>query len=185
LLAALQDDPSEYVRRSVANHLNDIAKDHPALVAQWLERHLPGASTERRRLLQRASRTLVKRGDPRVLAAWGVGRRLAGTAALSVAPARVREGESVRLTATLASTARTAQQLVVDYAVHHLRGDGAAAVKVWKGWTVSLAPGERRALGKNHSLRRVTTRRLHAGRHAVELRVNGRTVARAAFVLTR
>jgi hypothetical protein len=38
LLAALQDDPSEYVRRSVANHLNDIAKDHPARVAGWLER---------------------------------------------------------------------------------------------------------------------------------------------------
>jgi 3-methyladenine DNA glycosylase AlkC len=44
LLRALQDDPSEYVRRSVANHLNDIAKDHPALVAQWLHEHLPGAT---------------------------------------------------------------------------------------------------------------------------------------------
>ncbi len=44
LLEALQDDASEYVRRSVANHLNDIAKDHPQLIAQWLERHLPGAS---------------------------------------------------------------------------------------------------------------------------------------------
>ena len=48
ILAALQDDPSEYVRRSVANHLNDIAKDHPALVAGWLATHLPGASAERR-----------------------------------------------------------------------------------------------------------------------------------------
>src|SRR5687768_3842006 len=44
LLRALQDDPSAYVRRSVANHLNDIAKDHPALVADWLDAHLPAAS---------------------------------------------------------------------------------------------------------------------------------------------
>jgi 3-methyladenine DNA glycosylase AlkC len=41
LLEALQDDPSEYVRRSVANHLNDIAKDHPGVVADWLERTCP------------------------------------------------------------------------------------------------------------------------------------------------
>ncbi|MBK8060744.1 MAG: DNA alkylation repair protein [Gemmatimonadetes bacterium] len=69
LLSALQDDPSEYVRRSVANHLNDIAKDHPAIVAQWLEEHLKHASDERRALLQHASRTLIKRGDRRVLSA--------------------------------------------------------------------------------------------------------------------
>ena len=46
LLRALQDDPSDYVRRSVANHLNDIAKDHPALVADWLREHLPGAAAD-------------------------------------------------------------------------------------------------------------------------------------------
>jgi 3-methyladenine DNA glycosylase AlkC len=55
LLAALQDDPSAYVRRSVANHLNDIAKDHPALLAQWLEQQLPTASAERRALLKHAA----------------------------------------------------------------------------------------------------------------------------------
>ena len=60
LLAALQDDPSDYVRRSVANHWNDISKDHPQLVAEWLERHVAGASVALRALLKRATRTLVK-----------------------------------------------------------------------------------------------------------------------------
>jgi 3-methyladenine DNA glycosylase AlkC len=55
LLRALQDDPSDYVRRSVANHLNDIAKDHPALVLQWLREHLPTATPQRRALLKHAS----------------------------------------------------------------------------------------------------------------------------------
>ena len=67
LLEALQDDPSEYARRSVANHLNDIAKDHPALVVDWVERHLSGATPERRALLKHASRTLIKQGDARML----------------------------------------------------------------------------------------------------------------------
>ena len=36
LLEKLKDDPSEYVRRSVSNHLNDIAKDHPRLVVEQM-----------------------------------------------------------------------------------------------------------------------------------------------------
>ena len=74
LLQALHDDPSEDVRRSVANHLNDIGRDHPQLLADWIARHLPGASAERRALLKHASRTCIKRGDSRVLALWGLGR---------------------------------------------------------------------------------------------------------------
>jgi len=183
LLAMLQDDPSDYVRRSVANHLNDIAKDHPGVVAAWLERHLPGASAQRRALLQRASRTLIKRGDPRVLQAWGLGAPLRGSTSLRVSPPRAAVGGSVELTATLRSTASRPQRLVVDYAVHHVKANGATSPKVWKGWTIELLPREERELCKRHSLRAVTTRRYHAGRHAVDLLVNGRVVAQAAFEL--
>ncbi len=183
LLAALQDDPSDYVRRSVGNHLNDIAKDHPHVVGEWLERHLPGASPARRAMLKHASRTLIKRGDPRVLKAWGLGRRLQGTAVLQVTPKSVRIGGEVALTVVLQSTAANAQRLVVDYAVHHVKADGTTSPKVWKGWTVELAARGRSVLAKRHSLRPVTTRRLHPGRHAIDLRVNGRVVATAAFVL--
>jgi 3-methyladenine DNA glycosylase AlkC len=183
LLAALQDDPSEYVRRSVANHLNDIAKDHPDVVAEWLERHLPDASPQRRALLKHASRTLVKRCDPRVLSAWGLGRRLQGEAALRVQPKTARIGGGVALQVTLRSTAVRAQPLVVDYAVHHVKADGTTRAKVWKGWNLELPARGERVLEKRHSLRPVTTRRLHAGKHAVDLLVNGRVVASASFTL--
>ena len=73
----LQDDPSACVRRSVANHLNDIAKDHLALVARWVEEHLPDAPSPPRALLRHASRTLIKAGDARVLTAWGWADRCA------------------------------------------------------------------------------------------------------------
>ncbi|MBX3462847.1 MAG: DNA alkylation repair protein [Planctomycetes bacterium] len=183
LLERLQDDASDYVRRSVANHLNDIAKDHPELVADWLDRHLPAAPPPRRALLRHASRTLVKRGHPRVLAAWGVDRPLRGTATLVVAPRRAAIGAAVQLTATLQSSARRPQRLAVDYVVHHVKAGGEAKPRVWKGWTLELGPGERRELHKRHSLRPVTTRRDHPGRHAVDLVVNGRVVARSAFDL--
>jgi 3-methyladenine DNA glycosylase AlkC len=185
LLAALQDDPSAYVRRSVANHLNDIAKDHPAIVADWLDEHLPGASRDRRALLRHASRTLIKRGDRRVLRAWGLGQALKGSASLRVSPARARIGGAIELVVTVRSTSARSQSLVIDYAVHNVLGSGGTSVKVWKGWTVQLPPREERRLVRRHSLRPVTTRRQHPGRHAVDVRINGRVEARGAFTLSK
>jgi 3-methyladenine DNA glycosylase AlkC len=183
LLRALQDDPSEYVRRSVANHLNDIAKDHPALVAQWLAEHLRGASVERRALLRHASRTLIKAGDPAVLKAWGLGAAFRGEARLQLSPRRISLGEAVTLELTLASRARQTQQLVVDYAVHHIKAKGQTSAKVFKGWNLALAAGAQLTLGKRHPVKPITTRRYFAGRHRVTVQINGREVAEAAFEL--
>jgi 3-methyladenine DNA glycosylase AlkC len=183
LLAALQDDPSDDVRRSVANHLNDIAKDHPGLVADWLDRHLPGADARRRALLRHASRTLIKQGDPRVLKAWGLGRPLKGEAHLTLAPRRVTLGEAFTFTLTLRSNSPRAQKLAVDYAVHHVKAQGHSTPKVFKGWVIELAPHETRVLERRHSMRVVTTRRYHPGEHALDVRVNGQVLARAAFDL--
>jgi hypothetical protein len=184
LLRALQDDPSEYVRRSVANHLNDIAKDHPALVARWLAEHLPGAPPERRRLLKHASRTLIKQGHPAVLKTWGLDRPLRGEARLRVSPRRVCIGQVLVLQVTLVSAAARAQTLQIDYAVHHVKASGATSAKVFKGWSLRLEPHATLRLAKRHSMRIVTTRRYHPGRHEVDLRVNGEIRARAFFDLS-
>lgn len=187
LLRALQDDPSEYARRSVANHLNDIAKDHPGLVVAWVREHLPDAPAARRALLRHASRTLIKAGHAPMLAAWGEDRPLQGEAALQLTPTRLCLGlgldEMLTLQVDLRSTARQPQRLVIDYAVHHVGADGGLRPKVFKGWTLDLAPDEQRRLQKRHSLRPVTVRRYRSGRHEVDLRINGRVVARAEFDL--
>lgn len=183
LLRALQDDPSEYVRRSVANHLNDIAKDHPELVVAWVREHLPGASNERRALLRHASRTLIKHGHAGMLALWGAAAPLVGTARLALTPRRLKVGDSLGLTLVLRSRSAQPQALLIDYAVHHAKADGSHRAKVFKGWVLRLAPGETRRLEKKHSMRAVTTRRYHAGRHMLEVRINGAAVAQAAFSL--
>lgn len=183
LLERLQDDPSGYVRRSVANHLNDIAKDHPALVAGWVETHLPGAPRARQMLLRHASRTLIKAGDARVLKAFGLGHRFQGQVTLAVSPPRITLGEAVTLQIELRSNARRAQALLIDYAVHHVKAAGHRTAKVFKGWRIELAPGEARTLVKRHAVKPITTRIYHAGPHAVDLRVNGQVVAEAGFEL--
>jgi 3-methyladenine DNA glycosylase AlkC len=183
LLEALLDDPSACVRRSVANHLNDIAKDHPALVVDWVRRHLPGASAERRALLKHSSRTLIKQGHAGMLQVWGLARPLRGEATLALTPQRLSIGEALTITLSLRSSAARTQRLVIDYAVHHVKADGRLTPKLFKGWVLELAAHETRVLTKRHSMRAVTTRRYHPGRHAVDLRINGRVVAQAAFVL--
>jgi len=184
ILEALQDDPSAYVRRSVANHLNDIAKDHPQRVVDWVQRHLPTASAERRTLLSHASRGLIKQGHAGMLALWGAGKVFAGDCELKVTPKRVTVGDRVQLTLVLRSTSRKPQPLLIDYAVHHVKADGRTSPKVFKGWKLTLAPGEARTLTKSHSFAPVTTRRYHAGEHPIEVSINGRVVARAAVRLS-
>ncbi len=183
LLTALHDDPSAYVRRSVANHLNDIAKDHPQLVVDWVQRHLPDASAERRALLSHASRTLIKRGHADMLALWGAGTAFEGRCTLKIEPKQVVVGDSVALTLSLRSTSKAAQTLLIDYAVHHVKASGGTSAKVFKGWKLTLAAGESRTLVKQHSFKAVTTRRLHAGRHAIDASINGRVVAGASVNL--
>jgi len=184
ILEALQDDPSAYVRRSVANHLNDIAKDHPHRVVDWVQRHLPTASAERRTLLSHASRGLIKQGHAGMLTLWGAGKVFAGDCELKVTPKRVTIGDRVQLTLALRSTSRNLQPLLIDYAVHHVKADGRASPKVFKGWKLTLAPGEARTLTKSHSFAPVTTRRYHAGEHPIEVSINGRVVARTSVRLS-
>ncbi len=183
LLLALQDDPSDSVRRSVANHLNDIAKDHPAVVALWLQTHLPQAPAARRTMLRHASRTLIKQGDPEVLRAWGLGAAFCGQARLTLSAGRLLLGEDITLSLTLQSTSNQPQTLAIDYAVHHVRADGSTRPKVFKGWKLVLPPRGHTTLCKRHPVRPITTRRYYAGEHRVVVQANGQAVAEAVFSL--
>ncbi len=183
LLLALQDDASDYVRRSVANHLNDIGKDHPALLATWLQQHLPAAPAQRRTVLRHASRTLIKRGDRPVLAAWGIDAPFEGSARLDIEPAQITLGQTLQLRLSLQSAAGVGQTLVIDYVLHHVRADGSSSPKVFKGWTLTLAAGERRDLQRTHPVRPITTRRYYPGQHRIEIQANGRVIAAGSFDL--
>ena len=185
LLERLKDDPSDYVRRSVANHLNDVSKDHPDLVVDICTRWRKGASPERDWIVRHATRTLVKKGHPAALKLLGFDDnpkvRLRD---LQVTPEKIRVGDSIDVAFRLESTGKAAQDLVVDYAVHHRKANGEATPKVFKLKTLHLGPGEAVSLSKRHSFRRITTRQYYPGRHEVEVTVNGKRVGRAGCDLT-
>jgi len=183
ILEALRNDPSLYVRKSVANHLNDIGKDR----ADWLVDHLEGWDRDTPHtgwIIRHGLRTLIKKGDPRALALIGVAHGAAVRVdRFTVEPATVKLGEAVTLAAELSSLTRADQRLVVDYRLHYARGAGKTAAKVFKLKTFDLAGSASATLGIRQVLRDFSTRRHHPGRHEVELLVNGRTMAIAAFDL--
>jgi 3-methyladenine DNA glycosylase AlkC len=182
-LYQLQDDPSGYVRRSVANHLNDIAKDHPHLLVDWLGEHLPNASVQRQRLLRHASRSLIKAGHIGALAAWGVGEAFKGLVTMSVTPTKARIGESVKLQVQLRSHARHTQALEMDLRVHHIKAHGGSSPKTFKGKRLQLAAGVALDWSRSLSFAPVSTRQLYPGAHRIELLINGQTVAEATVLL--
>lgn len=174
LLERLKDDPSEFVRRSVANNLNDLFKDHPALMLATCGRWLEDASAERRRLVEHALRSAVKRGDAEALGLLGFGGKPAVVVeSVAIAPRRVRIGERVELRFGLRSTSRKPQALLVDLAVHFVKASGKASPKVFKLDRVQLGPGEAEGLKTRISLAEHTTRKPRPGVHRLEVLVNG------------
>ena len=83
----------------------------------------------------------------------------------------------------LVSLSPWAQTLTIDYAVHHVKADGRTTPKVFDGWQLELPPRGEITLVKKNSMRVITTRRYHAGRHGLSMQVNGRDVAQRHFEL--
>ena len=184
LLDLLKDDPELYVRRSVANHLNDIGKDHPDLAARVAAAWSRGASEERRWIVRHALRDLVKKGHRGALAVLGAGaapKVAVGRARLS--PASPRRGGGMSFTVELRSRARKAQDLLVDFAVHFAKKNGRTSPKVFKLTRLTLPPGAGVPLSGKVSFRPMTTRKLYPGAHALDLRVNGVVFPLATFRL--
>jgi 3-methyladenine DNA glycosylase AlkC len=182
LVELLKDDPAPVVRRSVANHLNDLGRLHPARLVAIAGAWLDGASDERRALIEHALRGAVKRGEAAALALLGYGRAPAvEVSAARCEPARVAIGETVAISFTLRSTARRAQDLLVDLRVHFVKARGATSPKVFKLTRLSLPPGGEAELDKRVSLAVHTTRTPQPGTHRVELLINGAPRPLATF----
>jgi 3-methyladenine DNA glycosylase AlkC len=184
ILTALMDDPEDYVRRSVANSLNDIAKDHPDLVASFIAEHIEGASAERRWLLKHASRTLLKKGHARALANFGFGAAASLECNLLLANPAVLFGEGLDFEIRLRNAGDIAQSLMIDYAIHHVKADGSLSPKVFKWKTVTLEAGEDHIVQRRHAMRPITTRRYYPGEHRIVILVNGTETASGNFVLS-
>lgn len=193
ILDALYRDESEYVRRSVANHLNDLSRTDPELVVEQARKWTSAPDANTPKLVRHALRTLIKKGDPDALALLGFGPPDGIVVEnLAVTPSHVPLGGSIGFAFDLHNTVAgntdagntgTAQSVAVDYVVHHVKANGSRSPKVFKLTTRSLESGARVAITRTHSFKPISTRKYYPGEHVLEIQVNGSTLAQAVFTL--
>ncbi len=184
LLNRLKDDDEEYIRRSVANNLNDIAKDHPDVVADIAEQWMKDASKERKKLVRHACRTLIKKGHKKTLRVLGYSAPKIQQANIEILTPKVKFGGALQFTLSISSKSRRDQALMIDYIIHHQKANGSTSPKVFKWRATSLLAKQTLMTTKKHSIKKITTRVYYPGVHAVEVVVNGVSVAKADFELT-
>lgn len=181
VLSVLRQDSSETVRRSVANNLNDISKDHPDLVVGTLGEWSDG-TPEMEALTKHAIRTLLKRGHAGSLGLLGFSTEPdVEVYGVIVEPSTIPIGGSVLLRFSVKSLSEGRQELMIDYAVEFQNASGKGSRKVFKGKVVGLEGGAVVVIRRKISLKPMTTRRVFPGAHEIEVQVNGVVLGSARF----
>ncbi len=186
LLSRLYADEARFVTRSVANHLNDIAKKEPDLVVSLLTDWAAQGRQDKKEMswiTRHALRTLIKQGHAGALSLLGYRGDVAVKASLELGAASYAIGERLELNATLGASQDL--PVIVDYRLTFARPGGKSGEKVFKLKVGQISKGKPLVLKKAHHLKGdATTFRLHPGPHRVVLQVNGNDVAVAQFDLT-
>lgn len=187
ILDALYGDPTRYVTRSVANHLNDIAKIDPELVvetlARWKNEGGQADPAEMAFIVEHSCRTLIKNGDRAALKLLGYGDKPSITISdLATSTPTVAVGAAFEFSFTL--TAKKAQRLMVDYTMVFARdAGGPGGTKVFKVKRLEVEAGQTITIKKKHPMKLMTTRRLYEGAHTITLQVNGHALDSLSFNL--
>ncbi|MEI6020109.1 MAG: DNA alkylation repair protein [Bacteroidota bacterium] len=183
ILTNLKSDTELYVRKSVANHLNDISKEHPDymldLVSTW---DVNNAQTAW--IIKHASRSLIKKGHSGTLSIFNFEKNpKLQIKNLRLTSSKIKLGESLCFDLEIISEKNKSQKLVVDYVIHYRKKLGDLSPKVFKLKEIDLAAGQSMLMSKKQVMKDFTTRKHHAGEHLLEIQVNGKRLASKAFVL--
>jgi 3-methyladenine DNA glycosylase AlkC len=185
LLEKLKCDPELMVRRSVANNLNDIARDNPDLVVKTLGKWKKIEAEGTQWLIRHAARTLIKQGNKDILTILGYSPNVAvSLSKFKLAKSIVKMGEELNFSFEVKSTSKQAQTLVIDYVIHHVKANGKRSPKVFKLTHKTLPPRGTIEISKKHSFRPITTREYYSGVHLLEIQVNGSIYGKTVFELT-
>lgn len=172
VLENLKQDSSEYVRRSVANNLNDIAKDNPdvviAIAAQW-----KGISRETDAIIKHGARTLLKQGHSAILSHYGLNGSHAAVNRFVIVTPEIKTGDKLHFSFEVHNKSKEAQTLRLEYAVYYQKQNGSLSRKVFKISERIYKQGEVAVIERRQSFAPITTRKFHAGLHRLGIIVNG------------
>lgn len=181
ILENLKCDPSEYVRRSVANNLNDIAKDHPDLVLK-IAQQWQGSHENTDAIIRHGCRTLLKKGNALALTLQGFDTASkARINMLKLERKKVKIGNYLKFGFHFISQEAEATNFRLEYAIDYITSSGKTSRKVFKITESSYDPGERVRIERKQSFKNFTTRKHFAGKHFLTILANGKKLAATDF----
>jgi 3-methyladenine DNA glycosylase AlkC len=188
ILEKLKFDSELYVRKSVSNHLNDIAKDHPEYVIRLLKKWSEQAGDKHREkidwIIKRSLRTLIKDGNPAALKLVGVSTKAnIKVKGLKIVKNRISVGDKLDFSFKIHSLSKRPQKLVIDYSIHFVKSNGSTSQKVFKLKNISIDGGAVLEFSKSHSMKKITTRDYYPGTHKLEVQVNGIVQSSLSWIL--
>ena len=184
ILENLKNDPSRFVRLSVANNLNDIAKDNPETVINLVKRW-KGESKEVDWIIKHGCRTLLKQGNPEVMELFGFGCMINAISIenFQISIAKVKVGNSLEFSFNLLNNNNEKAKIRLEYGVYYQKANGTLAKKVHKISEKEYIGNSTTQITRKHSFRVVTTRKFHLGLHQVAVIINGNEFEKHNFEL--
>ncbi len=185
ILENLKTDPSEYVRKSVANNLNDISKDNPQTVIDIVKRW-KGDNGNTDWIVKHASRTLLKKGNREVLKLFGTANNIKYEIEdLKLKKKKISLGDENEISCMLKLNEKRETNLRLEYAVYYVKAKGQLSRKIFKISEKKVKPKEELKIAKKHKFVDHTTRTHYPGVHKVSLVVNGNESETLEFELAK
>ncbi|MEP1095679.1 MAG: DNA alkylation repair protein [Cyclobacteriaceae bacterium] len=183
ILKNLKNDPSEFVRRSVANNLNDISKDNSSLVVDIAKTWF-GKTKETDALVKHACRTLLKQGNQEMMELFGSGSSDEfKIKKFKVTTPKVKIGESLAFAFQLINSRKTSAKIRLEYGLYFQKANGALSKKVFKISEKVYPENSTTVVNRKQTFRVITTRKYHPGLHQVSIIVNGKEHGKISFEL--
>jgi len=172
VLENLKNDPSEWVRKSVANNLNDISKDHPEIM-MTIARQWHGISKETDAIIKHASRTLLKKGHAEILQHYGLESKSLIMTGLQILTPKVKVGDSLEFTFTVTNDHSEKQTVRLEYGIYYNKANGQLSKKVFKISERPYQSGEKAVVKRKQPFKLITTRTFYPGLHQLSVIING------------
>ena len=183
ILEQLKADPSLYVRKSVANNLNDISKTHPGLVAE-IAKDWYGKDEYTNWIVKHGCRTLLKRGNRDVLAIFGYHDSAAiYVDGFALKSKSISVGEDIDFSFSIFTKDTTKVRL--EYGIDFVKSNGKRNRKIFQISEVLLKKNEKKSYAKKHSFAELSTRKHYPGIHSIALIINGVEGEKLDFELKR
>lgn len=184
ILEKLKNDESEDVRRSVANNLNDISKDHAELVLDICEKWY-GQSKDTDNIVKHACRGLLKAGNNRALALFGISNSSAlGVDNFKLEKKRISIGEYLLFSFKLIVNEKEDAKARLEYCIYYQKANGKPSKKVFKIAEGNYAPGTH-SFSRKQSFEDMSTRKHYPGKHKISIILNGIEITKMTFELTQ